>query len=99
MTATLFVNGHDNVLDMKSTDLELLYDEVVPSLANRIGGDFADSAEVDLWQETLHLSSLNDEDFDYAYHLALQACDKHQSLKKYKSAIDELFKVDPRFNT
>lgn len=98
MTATLFVNGHQETLDMVSTDLELLYHEVVPTLAKRIEGDFADIAEVNLWQECLHLSSLNKDDFNIAYQLSMQACDKHKSLEKYKKRLDNLFKSDPRFN-
>ncbi|MDO4699582.1 MAG: hypothetical protein Q4A69_02695 [Moraxella sp.] len=97
MTATLFVNGHKNTLPMISTDLELLYHDIVPTLAKRVGGDFADVAEVNLWQEALHLSHLSADDFDLACDLIIKSCNKHQTLQKYKTKLQALFKSDPRY--
>lgn len=98
MTETVFVSNHKNTLDMISDDLELLYNGVVPSLAVRVGGHFADVAEVDLWQEKLYFSFLDKDDFNYAYELIMQTCDKHEPLKKYKPRLVKLFQSDPRFN-
>lgn len=98
MTATLFIGTHENTLPMVSADLELLYNEVAPSLAERIGGDFIEVAEVDLLQESLFLSFLDTNDFNHAYQLIMKACEKHQSLQKYKNRLEQSFQSDPRFS-
>lgn len=99
MTATLFVGGHKETVPIIGTDLETLYQKIITPLAKRVGGDFADSSEVDLWNECFHLSHLNADNFNYAYELIAKACQNDIGLAKYQRKIDKTFKQDPRYTS
>lgn len=86
-----FVTIYDVVLDG-------LYEDVVPKLAERLGQDYADEAMVNYEIfEHVDFDDLDSENFNYAYGLVMEACDKHKFLRKHKDEFDRLFRSDKRF--
>lgn len=80
-----------------SSEINVLYDYLIPPLAKRIGGDFADEAEANLMCEYISLSELNKDEFKFAYELVMNACDKEELLMPYKPALKNAFESDVRF--
>ena len=78
-------------------EVSTLFDEVIPTLAKRIGGDFFDKAEADLMCEHISFTELSADEFKLAYDLTMNACDKETVLKPYKAKFEQAFKSDPRF--
>lgn len=80
-----------------SSEINVLYDYVIPPLAKRIEGDFADEAEANLMCEYISLTDLSQDDFNFAYSLFVNACNNEKSLKPYLVQFEKAFQSDPRY--
>lgn len=80
-----------------SSEIEILFEYLIPPLAEYKKGDFADEAEVNLACEYISLTNLDKNEFKLAYDLTMNACDKEKILTPYKAKFEQAFKSDPRY--
>ncbi len=80
--------------------LETYYNEVIVPLAPFVTSDknFLDAKYYgELCCGLLGIRGLNEFEFNKAYELTMQACNRNKDLAMYKEKLDKLFKEDPRF--
>ncbi len=80
--------------------LETYYNEVIVPLAEFVNDEeFLDAKYYGgLCCGLLGLRGLNEFEFNKAYELTIEACDRNKDLAMYKDKLDKLFRADPRFD-